>query len=1173
MVKRKPKTIPNSNGVEKPATDTGLLPLITEEEWSTREQHYQQRIQDVKVCLGFISESIEGYQTLLKLQSKHEHWDRYVSCDNLPRVQEPPELRRFLAKIQHVEELNEHAVVNWALSVDERSILTQDIEAKDLTRKVLKQNLRPDIGKQFDEAVQRILITLDRIELFLDCEFEMAEIPPERVIEISLIRDELNQAIDVLFDKLTYRIICAPSSYKTQFEGITESYCYTSPKFNFQIWWLTDVPVRFKYLDLPLMIAKLDCVGVDVQIPISVLCDNLTLRCVHTYFDPYSEKAKSYIRVIDKSPNELNAGFTDIEDCLINEWLMQVSILNQMITRMEQKMIMYEENMREMENGRKSLKLPKEPQKLPEGMFPDPYKYFLQQEQQEFDEFLEQYLSPQHLKLQPDEINLRRYAILGGIFSMSFVHKPKHTDFAKFNRTFHEDKRELCTMDHIRAFVAEETAENNDNDSDKRNIASFASSARSRKSSHFTRSLLQLTASADLANNKNLHFSDEDLKYFFVRIKLPKELCRFGEPVACQYLDEIVDEEEPEDKITEEEGEEQRLKKKRKKNTPRQAKKSDISGIQRSTTPRAKKKITSKIVEEDEFRYEFNRPQQSSIMPKLSVPNNIYRPSFHTSIRSYTLRHSIIPQYVLHNFELNKEPLNSIQLNDLKKHCIPRILSSFKFPQEFKIEKVDEFIERTKGNKILRRNQPVVTEVYTDEPEYFSYEKQEAPERLYPIFDSREKVVYEQDSSEEDTSSISDGQVKVAKVEQITEPVKKDAFKEQSMYTVLQTLDDIQTKYKERALRMDEQSNFLVRGRSRMSSPTVSSSKSKTTVRISTIGSRLIHIHPRYSRGNTRSSNFDSLSFDSSESQHSIGSVHSVGFRHARKSSSPREHVEKEPQKKIPKKINVKHWTTKYISNTEFNRENLTMTIKTDRLGLFGFAYKRYEHFPFRAWKLQQNEEQPNEIIFTLDTFHVRIILYITNVGIRGYVTKIVNEFVANPVKYLEIKEPISDYRELRRRFLEKNINIFAEHDARYYIENGYFSEKHLSTELHIYDAFAIHCKLIKFYRCDWNRLAPRRDIILCLRNPKDVNDGADVTVRVTPDCSTFVEVSEPCSLDLDDIKLDYQLTWRNIGTYSDLHQLINSMYPQATDVRNRDPKLIHYIRTLFTEVRPLSFS
>jgi len=52
----------------------------------------------------------------LELQSKNEHWDRYVNCDNLPRVQEPPELRRFLAEIQHVEELNEQAVVNWSLS-------------------------------------------------------------------------------------------------------------------------------------------------------------------------------------------------------------------------------------------------------------------------------------------------------------------------------------------------------------------------------------------------------------------------------------------------------------------------------------------------------------------------------------------------------------------------------------------------------------------------------------------------------------------------------------------------------------------------------------------------------------------------------------------------------------------------------------------------------------------------------------------------------------------------------------------------------------------------------------------------------------------------------------------------------------------------------------------------
>lgn len=116
------------------------------------------------------------------------------------------------------------------------------------------------------------------------------------------------------------------------------------------------------------------------------------------------------------------------------------------------------------------------------------------------------------------------------------------------------------------------------------------------------------------------------------------------------------------------------------------------------------------------------------------------------------------------------------------------------------------------------------------------------------------------------------------------------------------------------------------------------------------------------------------------------------------------------------------------------------------------------------------------------------------------------------------------------QRFSELNINIFAEKDASHYIENGYFSEKHLSAELHVYDAMAVHCKLMRFYRCDWNRLATRRDILLCLRNPKDIMEGADVTIRVTPESSTFVEVFEPCSENLDVINLAYTPTWRNIG-------------------------------------------
>lgn len=82
--------------------------------------------------------------------------------------------------------------------------------------------------------------------------------------------------------------------------------------------------------------------GVRVQIPMSVICDNLSLRCVHTFFDPYSEFAKSYDFVSDKPMNDFNAGIMDIEDCLINEWLMQESIAQKLIREIEHKLMLFE---------------------------------------------------------------------------------------------------------------------------------------------------------------------------------------------------------------------------------------------------------------------------------------------------------------------------------------------------------------------------------------------------------------------------------------------------------------------------------------------------------------------------------------------------------------------------------------------------------------------------------------------------------------------------------------------------------------------------------------------------------------------------------------------------------------------------------------------------------------
>jgi len=88
------------------------------------------------------------------------------------------------------------------------------------------------------------------------------------------------------------------------------------------------------------MCSDLNCVGVTLQMPLSVLRDNLTLRCVHTYFDPYSPLAKSYELAVNNymSPN---CGLVDIGDSVMTEWMTQIDIQEDIMTKMNTEMQLY----------------------------------------------------------------------------------------------------------------------------------------------------------------------------------------------------------------------------------------------------------------------------------------------------------------------------------------------------------------------------------------------------------------------------------------------------------------------------------------------------------------------------------------------------------------------------------------------------------------------------------------------------------------------------------------------------------------------------------------------------------------------------------------------------------------------------------------------------------------
>ncbi|XP_017081208.2 uncharacterized protein LOC108114647 isoform X2 [Drosophila eugracilis] len=1095
MVKRKSKELgAHKNNVE----------LLTEDEWMQRKNVYMQRLTDLRTSAAFIEDATHEYKELRKQQMDGEKWNTYLACDGLPDPSRPDDIRKFVHQLNFLEKESCAKDISWALPVDERSILSHAPDRKDMTRRNLEKT-RPNMVKLYDDTVQRILETISRVERVLRNDDELLDLPTTQALDLAEIPAELHGTLDKFFDKLTYRVICSPEAYMI----LLSNYCYNCSNFDLQIWGLQDVPIRFNYMKLPLMCSDLNCVGVTLQLPLSVLCDNLTLRCVHTFFDPFSQLAKSSELDITGSMTP-NCGLVDIGDSVMTEWMTQMDIQEDLMNQMSLEMQKYEEGIvayveaeakrkKDPEKSKKksTLKPPKMPQELPIGMFPDPYKIFLEHEKRDCTDFFKRNFHPDQLNLLPFEVNNRKFIIMGGVISLVFVRKAKHTAFEKFNITLHEDgrvlRKELDVLD----------------ESHKEFLSTKFSTLPS--PSH------PIDLNTEDASEFKLHLEPDELPFYFLTFKMPNHLCVWGEPMACQFVQHVIESQQVVENILE--------KLDKKKKPMRKNFRKSASILPKVSTPAKAANVPDENVEE--------MPKTRYHQPALQSSLNIYRPSALAIMRQSLLEPGQGYQNPIKNVDLKGVPLTKTNLELLRKHCLPRIISSFKFPREFVNDELEEqAIKKPAASAQLYRrrgNDSALSEQIKDH--VFSYEEQSLPERFYPVFPTMEPLQLGLErSTKEDTS----------------------------MYGLFRTLDDIKDKYEDAHKKIDDQTVHTVR-MSRRFHPEPS-----TPSRTIRQGS--------FSRRSTRQFGLD------------VGGISEM--RLAEIEYDPSITSDSEPQRKIRKNDNLQLgtprsseprkvflWSTEFILESEYDKESKVLTVKTNRLGNFGFAYLRYTHFPFRHWELEKNEENPDELVLTLDTHHVRVVFFISKDGFRCYAIDIPKEYIARPYRYIDIEKPIADFVELRKRLQDRNLNVFAEQDACFYIDQGYFSQKHLAAEYHIYDVMTVHAKLIKFSHNQWNRLAAERDIVLCLRNIKDVHEASEVTVRVTPESSTFVEISEYCTDDLKTIKLNYKKTWRNIGTYSDLHQLINSMYPHATDMRNRDANQMYYLRQLLQEIRPLSFS
>uniref|UniRef100_A0A1A9WF87 CASC1 C-terminal domain-containing protein n=1 Tax=Glossina brevipalpis TaxID=37001 RepID=A0A1A9WF87_9MUSC len=1054
--------------------------IISPEEKKGRDLRHSHCIMELQTCAHFINEAVKNVERQKEKQRLLDKWNGYVNCDPIPEPNIPADVHTKMSKLQILEELN--LGMNWMLLADERSILSQNIFREFRTRKELLASTENEFATQCVQTIDIYLDLLQRVERFCIDGKQRSKVSKEALDNIELLKEKLQNEIRDLLNRYTYRVLSTGLCYKISLDSLSWEHTLVTNNFEMHIWGLQNVPIRWTHLPEPRMLVDFHQLNVILHVPYSMLRDGLTIQALHTNFDHVSEKVKG-IDANNQKPTEiLSSCIKELPECLQKELYLQNEIQEEVRKQIVSNYQEYEKKKEEYliahsqktkgnkkEKKVKGIKMRK-PQKINDDEYPEIFEIFLEKESRQHKDFIDNIYNAQIRHLTYDEINLKRFTILGGIYEVNFVQSPSLADFTSFNMIWHIDKQNIIL------------------DNEAARIHKYS------RSTHYSRnqSIVDVRESRVSLLNPNLEALRETIDpenpFFVLIFQLPEHLCYWSEPVVCQY--EVIEK---------------------------------IVTIENNSNVFKDAHLVDSLTQE----IRANAEQARHYSKDDTCPFQ-----FATADK-----HEIVEDCYVDDFSLVSH-LSTKELRKIERFCIPQMLSSFKFNKEIQEDAQKKRKRRNLNARLLRRSRG-----YSFNKKLFRIfqydEAQNNPERLFTIFGKGETLKF------------------LNRLERFSETSSSAPA---TFYQLFKRLKLIKEMYQSKINKILQLPEFAPK-----TEVLQKIKKDKKDTRQPLLKSK------------RSSANLKRLA--KQRSRQSISSAHpSLGsfskyLIHQRESTG--KNIENESSEhEMTKTITCAHWTTQHVRSSCFIKEECKMIIETDRLGIFGFAFDRYEHFPFKYWELKPSEGNPkNEVVFTLETQYVRCTLYITSEGICGEMTEPSTNHIKNPKKkYLIIDKPINDYVKFRNLLKERHINIFPDQEAYHYIDNGHYSPKHLATEMHTYCCMALHCTQVAFKRSIYNRIAKRRDIILEYTHLADKTLN-NLEIHITPGGATFVQVSEICSEDMTELVLAYNLTWRNVGVYCDLHQTICSVHAGSMESRCRNDKLIYFVKSLLGDVKPLSFS
>ncbi|XP_050086760.1 uncharacterized protein LOC126571906 [Anopheles aquasalis] len=271
-------------------------------------------------------------------------------------------------------------------------------------------------------------------------------------------------------------------------------------------------------------------------------------------------------------------------------------------------------------------------------------------------------------------------------------------------------------------------------------------------------------------------------------------------------------------------------------------------------------------------------------------------------------------------------------------------------------------------------------------------------------------------------------------------------------------------------------------------------------------------------------------------------------------------------------------WSSKPIARQSYDPDQRIVTFWTDRLGVYGLAVRRYSQLPFQHWTVRRADRTTEHAAtITLKTATgLEAVFHITP---EGYRLEIVPESIERtPANApLAIARPDHDLTldELEKLLVKLNLHLFPQPDTCFYA-NGAMALKHDAMEMHNLQCLAVFCLTHQFEWCLWNRYADRRTALVQYRPLIEGHAEPELaTIKITPLGALTVVVEELCSPTLEQILLAYHPVPVDQSYNADCYGLLKgSLEEPSRKVLSKTPPLLQWhVGQLLQKLRLLSYS